>query len=482
MVKVRWAPSPTGNPHIGNASIALYNYVFAKANGGSFVLRIEDTDRTRSTRESEEAIFASLKWLGLQFNEGPDVGGPHGPYRQSERSDIYREHTQHLLDTGNAYRCFCSPEMLKEEREQRQAQGLPLMYSGRCRGLSEGDIEKHIDKGDSFTVRLKVQRDGETRFHDHLRGEVVFKNAVVDDQVLLKSDGFPTYHLANVVDDHLMEITHVLRGEEWISSTPKHILLYQAFGWQPPKFVHMSLLRDSARRKLSKRDGTPTGILQYRDAGYLPETIRNFLALMSFSMSDEREVFSLDEMIDDFSLDRLKTSAPVFDLQKLEWLNGVYIRSLSSDVLIERLREVSPLARQLETTDIETILPLVRERMKTLIDFDPVSRFFFVDELEYDPQSLVPKKCDADTAKQMLEYAIAELKSMPNWVAEDMETWARSLAKEKGWKVGSFFMCLRVAITGSIATPPLLESMQVLGREKCIERLSKALSLVSCSG
>jgi len=477
-VRVRWAPSPTGSPHVGNASVALYDYVLARASGGDFILRIEDTDRVRSTKESEQAILECLDWLGLRYDEGPGVGGPHAPYRQSERTAVYARHVQMLLDGGHAYHCFCTPEQVAQDRKREQAAGRAAMYARRCRRLSPQQVKERLAGGEPHTIRLKVPLEGRTRFHDYLRGEIAFDNAVIDDQVLLKSDGYPTYHLANVVDDHLMQVTHVLRGEEWISSTPKHVLLYQAFGWTPPTFVHLSILRDRDRRKLSKRDGTPTGVLQYRDAGYLPEAIINFLALMSFSMSDEREQFTLDELIRDFSLDRLKTTAPVFDTKKLLWLNGEYIRGLPSDSLIQRLRDVVPLARELETEQIERALPLVRERMKTLMDFEPVAGFLFTDALSYDAQLLVPKKCDPPTARLMLQRALDDLVAAPEWVAAELEQQARRAVHEQGWKAGPYFMCLRVAVTGATATPPLFQSMELLGRDQCVSRVRKAMSLL----
>ncbi len=291
-VRVRVAPSPTGVPHVGTAYIALFNYAFAQQEGGSFILRIEDTDQARSTAESEEAILRSLHWLGIEWDEGPDCGGPHAPYRQSERAETYREHVQELLDSGHAYRCFCTPERLAELRKEQKRQRLPqLKYDRRCLELSDDEVTQRLADGAPHVVRLRVP-EGETVYRDRLRGEITFQNETIDDQVLLKSDGFPTYHLANVVDDHQMAISHVVRAEEWITSTPKHVLLYEAFGWQPPEFVHMPLLRNKDRSKISKRKN-PVSLDWYREQGYLPEALRNFLALLGFSMPDEREVFSL---------------------------------------------------------------------------------------------------------------------------------------------------------------------------------------------
>ncbi|HWN66652.1 MAG TPA: glutamate--tRNA ligase, partial [Haliangium sp.] len=315
-VRVRIAPSPTGDPHVGTAYIALFNYVFARKHGGAFILRIEDTDRTRSRADSEAAIFRALRWVGLSWDEGPDVGGPHGPYRQSERSAIYREHTDLLIQRGRAYRCFCTAERLAEMRDRLKEQKASTTgYDRHCRGIDAAESERRAAGGEPYTVRLAVPVEGTTRFHDQLRGDVEIPNEQVDDQILLKSDGFPTYHLANVVDDHLMEITHVIRAEEWISSTPKHVQLYEAFGWQPPVWIHMPLLRNSDKSKISKRKN-PVSIDYYKDAGILPRALLNFLAIMGWSFGGDREKFGLDEMIEVFSWDRVSLGGPVFDPDK----------------------------------------------------------------------------------------------------------------------------------------------------------------------
>jgi len=303
-VRVRIAPSPTGDPHVGTAYIALFNYAFARKHGGQFVLRVEDTDQERSSRSSEVAIFEALRWLGLQWDEGPDVGGPFGPYRQSERTSIYREHADVLLAKGAVYRCFC-----------QRARGAGT-YDRRCRGLSAEEAKRRADAGEPHVLRLMVPLDGETIVHDGLRGDVSFRNETIDDQILLKSDGFPTYHLANVVDDRLMGITHVIRGEEWLISTPKHVLLYDAFGWKPPEFHHLGLLRNEDRSKLSKRKN-PVSVFHYRDLGYMPETFLNFLGTLGFSMGEDRERFTLQEMIDAFEWGKVKVGGPVFDPRKL---------------------------------------------------------------------------------------------------------------------------------------------------------------------
>ena len=473
-VRVRVAPSPTGAPHVGTAYIALFNRAFARQRGGKFVLRIEDTDRSRSTPESETAIFASLHWLGLDWDEGPDVGGPCGPYRQSERSETYRAYAAELLDKGAAYRCFCPPERLAELRESQKRARLPqLKYDRHCLGLSESEVAKLVASGAPHVVRLHVP-DGETTYADRLRGPITFNNASIDDQVLLKSDGFPTYHLANVVDDHLMGITHVCRAEEWITSTPKHVLLYRAFGWDMPEFIHMPLLRNKDRSKISKRKN-PVSLEWYREQGYLPEAILNFLALMGYSMPDEEQVFSLDEMVAAFSWDRVTTSGPVFDLEKLEWLNGVYIRSLSVEELATRLAAAIPTAGAAEPATLRRVVPLIQERLKKLTDFDAWARFFFQDSLEYDAAALVAKKSTPEEALAVLETAAARLPEVDSWTVAELEEAIRALPQQLGCKPRTVFMTLRVATTGATASPPLFESMEILGRTRSLAFIQQAI-------
>ncbi|MGI5863905.1 MAG: glutamate--tRNA ligase [Myxococcales bacterium] len=475
-VRVRIAPSPTGDPHVGTAYIALFNYVFARKNGGQFILRIEDTDRTRSTLESEAAILRALRWVGLEWDEGPDKGGSHGPYRQSERAEIYKQHAQMLIDNGSAYRCFCSAERLAELRKQQMAEKKNLGYDGLCRNLSREESDRRAAAGEPFVVRLAMPREGETVFRDRLRGEIKFANAGVDDQVLLKSDGFPTYHLANVVDDHLMGITHVIRAEEWISSTPKHVVLYQAFGWQAPEFVHMPLLRNKDKSKISKRKN-PVSLDYYRDAGILPEALRNFLALMGWSIAADREKFTLQEMIEAFDIDRISTGEPVFDLVKLIDLNGQYIREMSEDELVERL-----LSWRLSKESFRKVMPLVRERMKTLSDFVALGDFFFTGDLDHKPiaAAMVSKgRTPAETGKILQEYIEKvdepwkEARRVP-FEDKALEEFSRAFAEEKGWKVKELFMALRLAVTGKSATPPLFATMEVLGRELTRKRVRDA--------
>jgi len=473
-VRVRLAPSPTGPPHVGNAYVGLFDYAFARSRGGSFVLRIEDTDRQRSSRESEKQIMEAFRWLGLQWDEGPDVGGPCGPYRQSERLDIYARHARMLLESGRAYPCFCTPERLAEMRKARQAQGLRTGYDRLCRNLDDAEARRRLQAGVPHVVRLKAPLEGETRFRDLLRGEISIPNAEIDDQVLLKSDGFPTYHLACVVDDHLMGISHVIRAEEWISSTPKHVLLYEAFGWEPPEFIHLPLLRNPDRSKISKRKN-PTSLLWYRQQGFLPEALLNFLALMGCSLGENRELFGLDELIKQFSWDRVRTSGPVFDLQKLDWLNGEYIRRLSPEELLERILAGPYTTHAEQPCDrLLAITRLVQERIKRLSEFDALTAFFF-DREPYETGDLVPKKHDLAFVREALPAARAALSACGEWTAEALESAMRGLAEERGWKRGALYMCLRVAVTCRRVSTPLFETMEIIGRQECLERIDLAI-------
>jgi glutamyl-tRNA synthetase len=477
-VRVRVAPSPTGDPHVGTAYIGLFDYVFARSQNGKFILRIEDTDRTRSTPESEQAIMESLLWVGLQWDEGPDIGGDYGPYRQSERSEIYRAHTQMLLEADKAYRCFCTPERLTEMRDRQRKEKLPPKYDGRCRELKPEEIESDLSEGKPFVVRLRIPPHGHVSFTDKTRGLVQIATEQIDDQVLLKSDGFPTYHLANVVDDHLMEITHVIRAEEWISSTPKHVLLYEAFGWEMPQFIHMPLLRNTDKSKISKRKN-PVSLLWYKDQGYMPEALLNFLGNMGWSFSDGREIFSLDEMIADFSWDRVGTTGPVFDITKLDWMNGMYVRQLSPEKLTNRLLETALAGRDIGRERLLRIAPLIQERITKFSaeEFDAMSDFFFIgaDQLEYDPGLLVPKKTEPADVAPALQKMRERFDALDAWETQPMEDAIRALADEIGWKAGSLFMCVRIAVTGRKATPPLLESMVILGKDESLKRMDNAI-------
>jgi glutamyl-tRNA synthetase len=480
-VRTRIAPSPTGEPHIGNMYVALLNWALARQTGGQFLVRIEDTDRTRFVEGAERMFLDALAWLGLDHDEGPDVGGPVGPYRQSERLDLYHGEIQRLLATGHAYRCFCTPERLAEVRKQRQKAGGETGYDRLCRGLAPGEVEEKLAAGEKATVRLAVPLEGETRFEDGVRGPITVRNETIDDQVLLKSDGYPTYHLACVVDDHAMRITHVVRAEEWIISTPKHILLYEALDWTPPQFFHLPLIRNPDRSKLSKRKN-PTNVLWYREQGYLPEAVTNFLGMLGHSMPDGREVFSRDEFLAQFSLARVGTTGPVFDMEKFEWLNGEWIRRLPLEDLAARLKAEGFVPKAMlekfagpGAPGFLAIVRLMQERLKKLSEFADATAFF-AERLPYKPQDLVPEKkgkplhTPAETlaALERLRSALADT---PAWEVKALEELARALAEELGWKPGDLFMTLRVAVTCRKVSTPLFETMEVLGRDECLARI-----------
>ncbi len=475
-VRTRIAPSPTGDPHVGTAYVALFNFALARQSGGRFVLRIEDTDRQRSHPASERMIFESLRWLGLDWDEGPDVGGPYGPYRQSERSALYRDHAESLLDTGAAYRCFCTRERLEELRASQKRDRQQLGYDGHCRSIGAAESQRRSAAGEEHVVRLAMPLDGDTVAQDLLRGEIRFANAQIDDQVLLKSDGLPTYHLANVVDDHLMAISHVIRAEEWISSLPKHVRLYEAFGWQPPVFCHLPLLRNADTSKISKRRN-PVSLNHYRRAGFLPEALLNYLALMGWTMPDERDEFSLHEFVEAFRLERVTLGGPVFDIAKLTWLNGRYLRRLSGAEFLARLR-----AEYLSDDALLRIVPLVQERVDTLEGFFEYAEFFFVGEVSYDGAArakLVAKgRTPAQTAKALRLLVEEELDPILDWRADTIEAALRGFCDRNGWTARELFMPVRVAVTGRDATPPLFDTMTVLGKEVCRRRLQRAIEVL----
>ncbi|MBB6142533.1 glutamyl-tRNA synthetase [Silvibacterium bohemicum] len=470
--RVRIAPSPTGDPHVGTAYIGLINFLVARQGGGKFVLRIEDTDRTRFVPTSEQMIFDALRWIGLSWDEGPDVGGPFGPYRQSERTEIYQKHAEILLANGAAYRCFCTPEELEASRKQQIAAKMAPRYAGICRKLSEATIESNLAAGKPFVIRMRVPWEGSTTFRDELRGDITFEHTNVDDQVLMKSDGFPTYHLANVVDDHLMQITDVIRAEEWISSTPKHVLLYQFFGWELPRFWHMPLLRNADKSKISKRKN-PVSLVYYRQAGFLPQTVLNFLGLMGGGMpadiNNSTEKFTLEEMIQHFSIKNIRLGGPVFDLTKLKWLNGEYLRALSPDDFYTALRSTV-----LADDYLKEIAALIQTRIETLGQFGDLTGFFFADDILPAPEVFLPKK---RTLEETLAFVVEQLTLLEatDWTTAALEPALKQLGDSHGWLVKENFMLLRAILTGSTMSPPLLESMVVFGKARTLDRLRRFL-------
>jgi glutamyl-tRNA synthetase len=467
-VRTRIAPSPTGDPHVGTAYIALFNYCFAKKHGGKFILRIEDTDQVRSTRESEQQILDALRWVGLEWDEGPDVGGPKGPYRQSERSELYREHCDILLDRGHAFRCFCTSERLTQVRREQMAARENMRYDGHCLDLDVDEIAQRLAAGEPHVVRMKVPTEGVCVIQDRLRGEIEIEWQQVDMQVLLKSDGLPTYHLANVVDDHLMEITHVLRGEEWINSAPKHLLLYEYFGWTAPELCHMVLLRNPDKSKLSKRKN-PTGILYYERLGILPEALLNYLGRMAWSMPDDRERFSLDEMVEHFDLDRISLGGPVFDVTKLEWLNGLWIRDMDDEALVDAITKWA-----LNPEYLMPILGLVRKRIKVLGDLVDVGGFFLQGRINLTAEDLVHKTLSADEVKRVLVYSQWRLDTVKTWDAASIDATLRSTAEMMEIELRSFLSPFFVAVSGRKSATPLFDTMAHLGRDMTRARLRGA--------
>ncbi|HJX13397.1 MAG TPA: glutamate--tRNA ligase [Dehalococcoidales bacterium] len=479
-VRVRFAPSPTGYPHVGNIRTAMFNWLLARHTGGRFVLRIEDTDVARKVEGAVEAIMDGLRWLGLDWDEGPDVGGDYGPYYQSQRLSLYQEAAARLVARGDAYRCYCSPERLEAMRKDQVARKQPPGYDRVCRGLSPQECARKEGEGITPVVRFKVPPEGQLKFNDLIFGEVVFDFKTIDDFVLLKSDGFPTYHLANVVDDSAMKISHVIRAEEWISSTPRHLLLYQALGLEPPRYVHHPMILGPDRAKLSKRHGA-VSILDYRQQGYLPETMLNFLALIGWSLDDKTEIMTRRELVESFSLERIGKTGAIFNKEKLDWMNGVYIRGLRVDDLANRampfLEKGLPagVKRPLDAGYVNRIMPLVQERAKTLAELPELVEFFFVGTLDYAADLFIDKKTTAQDAVKALEASAQRLPSLESFDEQSLENLLRPLAVELGLKTGQLFGALRTAVTGRTAAPPLFQTMAVLGRERCLGRIEAAL-------
>jgi|TARA_B110000285_G_scaffold189894_1_gene216834 glutamyl-tRNA synthetase len=476
-VRTRIAPSPTGDPHVGTAYVALFNMAFAKSQGGQFLLRIEDTDQVRSTRESEKSILDALRWLGLDWDEGPDNGGDKGPYRQSERSAIYTKYAEQLVESGHAFRCFCSSERLEELRRTQMEEKLALGYDGHCLHLSADEVAKRAAQGEAHVVRMQVPREGQCTFNDMLRGEISIDWAQIDLQVLLKADGMPTYHLANVVDDHLMEISHVIRGEEWINSAPKHILLYQYFGWEAPIFCHLPLLRNVDKSKLSKRKN-PTSILYYQRMGYLPEALLNYLGRMGWSMPDESEKFTLSEMLEVFDIQRVSLGGPVFDVEKLSWLNGMWIRdNLSDDQLADRLQEWA-----FNRERLKAFLPFARQRMETFSDLAPLGSYLISGMLPISAEDLQSVGMDEEQLIEALQFALWRLESVEYWDRDNIFNALKAVADAMGIKLKLFLAPLFIAIAGSSASISVIDSMNLLGADMSRARLRHAINLLGGVG
>lgn len=492
-VRVRIAPSPTGDPHVGTAYIGLFNYAFAKHNQGDFLLRIEDTDRTRFSGDSEQQIFDSMKWLGLNYDEGPDVGGDKGPYRQSERFHIYKEYAEKLVEKGEAYYCFCTSERLQKLRDRQVAMKQAPGYDGHCRNLTAEEVKSKLEAGEAYVIRLRMPYEGETIVKDELRGNIIFENSKIDDQVLLKSDGFPTYHLANIVDDYLMGITHVIRAEEWIASTPKHIQLYKAFAWEEPKWYHMPLLRNADKTKISKRKN-PVSLNYYREEGYLREGLLNFLALMGWSLGGDKEIFTLDEMIENFSFDRISLGGPVFDLVKLGWVNNHHMRLKDIDELTklalpyyiakgyykdENLSEV-------EYNKLKRIVEITREGAQTLKELPELSSIYFEDEFELpiidetmnkkERKSIEKLKSslEAEIGKKSIGLFVEKISKQNEDISEEeAKTILTELQEELGEGPGAVIMPLRAVVTGKARGADLYTVISIIGKKRTLDRVAR---------
>ncbi len=481
-IRVRYPPSPTGMQHIGGLRTALFNYLFAKSQGGTFVLRIEDTDRERYDERALQDIYDTFDWVGFRWDEGPDVGGPYGPYIQSERGELYRKHAQWLLEQGLAYEAFDSAEALKAEREAAGQEGVRKGYDRKFRDMSEGEKQQFRDEGIAPVIRFKVPLEGTTEYDDLLLGRIKRKNKdIIPDPVLLKSDGMPTYHLANVVDDHHMQISHILRGQEWVPTASLHVLLYDAFGWEPPQFCHLPMVMGKDGQKLSKRHGA-TSVLEFRNQGYLPEALVNYLARLGWSYDDSREFFRLEDLRQLFDPAKLTKSPAVFDYKKLEWFNGSYIRARSQEEVKELVMpflEAAGLISQPPTEQEDEILqgalPIIHERLKRLCDAPDLLRFIFEAVDSWDMERLTPKKMEASDVPELLRTARELLEGFTDLPDEEIEERFRAAAEEKGIKLGALLMPLRVAVTGSTASPPLFASMKLLGAQKTFERLDACI-------
>ena len=478
-IRVRYAPSPTGDPHVGNIRTALFNWLFARHSGGKFIVRIEDTDIARTIASSRTTILEALKWLGLDWDEGPDIGGPYGPYIQSERVERYKMAAEELVRKDMAYYCSCSSERLQEMRTAQSALKQPPGYDRTCR-----DAAHESTPNKSSVIRFKMPLEGTTTFSDLIRGEIAFENKNIDDFVILKSDGYPTYHLANVVDDNAMNISHVMRSDEWVSSTPKHVQLYQALGTRLPAFAHLPMILGPDKAKLSKRHGS-VSIMQYKEEGFLPETMINFLALLGWSIDDHTEIVSMKDLIDLFSIKRIGKAGAIFNHDKLNWMNGVYIRNMSIDDLIEKASDVLTESLNIElnqTTSkdyLSKIMPLVQERIKTLNELPDLIQFFFKTHIPFSKEELIQKGMDSDKTILSLKATISKLNVLMDWHTTNIEQTLRLEADNLGIKAGQLFGTLRISLTGQRVAPPLFDTMEVLGKVTCLNRLNKALQIIN---
>jgi len=482
---VRYAPSPTGDFHVGGARTALFNYLFARHHGGRFIVRIEDTDQKRYNPDALGWLLDGLRYLGLDWDEGPEAGGDYGPYVQTERLDHYRKYRDQLLGAGHAYRCFCTSERIQAASKEREQRGLRPGYDRHCRSLDPAEAARRAEAGEAHTVRFKTPLDGAITVHDAIRGDITFQNEVIQDAVIMKSDGIPTYHLANIVDDHLMEISHVLRGDEWVNSLPLHIHLYRAFGWAPPLMAHLPLiLNPTGKGKMSKREGRapdgrvlPVFVRSFEQLGYLPEAMINFMALLGWSYDDKTEIMSRTELIERFSLDRVNAAPAVWNYEKLDHINGHYIRQLPVAELARRLAPfVAAAGFEVGEEKLLAVTPLIQERITTLAEVATAADFFFAEELpDYPAADLIPKKGDAALARRVLEHA-AQVLGACDFTRASLETTLRAAAEDLSLKAGQMFQPIRVAACGRKNAPPLFATLEVLGRQTTLRRIQQALA------
>lgn len=486
-VRVRFAPSPTGLTHLGSARTAMYNYLLAKQTGGQFILRFEDTDQKRYDPAAEQDLIDSLKWLGLEWDEGPDIDGPYGPYRQLKRKEIYQEYAGKLIEMDKAYRCFCTREELAVVREEMQKNKQQMKYSGKCRDITPEESTAKMEAGEAFVIRFKMPKEGSITLLDKLRGEIVFENRVLDDSVLVKSDGLALYHLAAMVDDHLMKITHVFRGEEWIPTFPLHAHIYRAFGWEEPEWVHLSLfLKPSGKGKMSKRDteqmklvGKTIFIKDMKDLGYLPEGVINWIALMGWSYDDKTEFFTLGDLVSKFSLEKLNPKNAAIDFKKFDHFNSLHIRNLKVEELTRRLLPYFEKA-EIDVTfeELLPIVPLIQERITTLDEAPAWTAFFFKDEVIPEAESLIAKKLDGEQSLNILEKIAELLEGIEVHSHEAIEMPLRELAEKLEVKAGQLFGVLRSAVTGQRVSPPLLESIEIIGKKRTMKQIYQGIEIL----
>lgn len=485
--RVRFAPSPTGHMHLGSGRTALYDYLLAKQTGGTFILRIEDTDTKRYVPEAEEELIKGLKWLGIDYDEGPGKGGDYGPYRQSERKEIYQQYAEKLIESGHAFYCFCTAEHLAKVREEQQHNKVNVHYDGTCRDIPLEEARKRIAAGEKYVIRFKTPKTGSTTVHDHLRGDITIENRMIDDSVLVKSDGWALYHLAAMVDDYLMKITHVIRGSEWLPSLPLHSLIIRAFGWPEPIFIHLSVfLKPSGKGKMSKRegaealkDGHSIFVKDLEELGYTPEGVLNWISLMGWSYDDHTEFFSLNDLVEKFNIDHLNPSPAAINFTKLDYFNGLHIRNLSDEELARRVKPFLEKEGYQPSMDVLVkIAPILKERLPTLDEVVPMAGFFFKENIEYSVEELVQKGLDKTQCTSLLQKMMDLLSELNNIDKVTTEEPLREIVESSGFSAGQVFGLLRVAVTGQRVSPPLFESMEIIGKDIVLNRIKAAIKLL----